>query len=254
MTVAFVLVVLLLAWLFFHPMSDLRVYRVGGRALLDGDPLYETRDVTGLPFTYTPFGAILFLPAALMSFSLSMLLSAAIGALALVRSSWIVARLAQGPRASGLVVAAIVGVAVITEPVGWTFSSGQINLLILWLVLEDLAGAVPPRFRGVLVGIAAGIKLTPALFIVYFVATRRYADAARACAAGAVTVLLGLLVQPAQAWDYWTDVAYDDDRMGGVAFAANQSIHGVVERLTGPDASFLLWGSLALVVAVVGVT
>ena len=77
-------------------MIDLRVYRIGGRALLDGVPLYEARDVTGLPFTYTPFAAVLFVPAALLPFALSMVAATVIAAAALVRSAWLVLRLARG--------------------------------------------------------------------------------------------------------------------------------------------------------------
>ena len=236
-----------------HTLVDLRVYRVGGRAILDGVPLYDARDPrTGLPFTYTPFAAVLFVPAALLSAGLAAQLLTLASVAALARSAWIVVGLARGGRPTIGLVAAVGAVVVLTEPVGATLGFGQINLILMWMVLEDLAGSVPPRWRGVLVGIAAGLKLTPGLFVLYLLTIRRWADAGRAVAAGAATVAIGFLVQPGQAWDYWTGVAYDSGRVGGVAFAGNQSVHGAVERLVGPEAPGWLWISLSVAVAVVG--
>ena len=52
---------------------DVDVYRMGGRAWLDGQPLYadgamfHTRGGLDLPFTYPPLAAIVFSPLALVS-------------------------------------------------------------------------------------------------------------------------------------------------------------------------------------------
>lgn len=237
-----------------HSLVDLRVYRLGGRAILDGAALYDARDAaTGLPFTYTPFAALLFVPAALLPSGLAAQLITLASAAALMRCAWLIVRAARaGERPTALPVAAVAAVAVLTEPVGATLGFGQVNLILMWLVLEDLLGAVPARWRGVLVGIATGLKLTPGLFVVYLLATRRWADAARATAACAATIVIGFAVQPGQAWDYWTGIAYDSGRVGGIAYAGNQSVHGAVERLTGPDAPGWLWLSLSVLVVVAG--
>src|SRR4249920_3356334 len=65
--------------------ADLFVYRYGGRAVLDGLPLYETDDpVTGYPFTYPPFAAVTMVPLALLPMWLSAALwtGASVGAMA----------------------------------------------------------------------------------------------------------------------------------------------------------------------------
>jgi alpha-1,2-mannosyltransferase len=250
---ALALLVVAFVYLRTHDLTDLRVYRLGGQAVLDGTSLYDVRDRTGLAFTYPPFAALVFVPAALVPGDLAAQLGTIVAAAALGRSAWIVARLAVGHRPSAALVVGVVAAALVIEPVGSTFGLGQINLLVMWLVLEDVAGAVPARWRGVLTGLATGLKLTPALFVVYFAATRQWAAAARATATGAATVLVGLLVQPTSAWEFWTGTAYDSTRLGGVEHAGNQSVHGTIERLLGPDVPALGWMPVALAVAAFGI-
>ena len=78
---------------------DLFVYRYGGRAVLDGLPLYEADDpVTGYPFTYPPFAAVAMVPLALLPVWLSAALwtATSVGALAAV-----VVVVAASPRSAG---------------------------------------------------------------------------------------------------------------------------------------------------------
>ena len=69
--------------------TDLVVYQFGGRAVLDGLLAFGVRDpVTGLPFTYPPFAAVVMVPLAPLPAWLAAALwtGASVGALA--RSSW----------------------------------------------------------------------------------------------------------------------------------------------------------------------
>ena len=61
----------------------------------------------------------------------------------------------------------------ILEPIQSTIFFGQINLLLAVAVALDLL-VVPPRFRGVLIGAATAIKLTPAVYILYLVMRRQF--------------------------------------------------------------------------------
>jgi alpha-1,2-mannosyltransferase len=241
-------------------LVDLSVYRTGGRAVLDGNDIYTVREVrTGLPFTYPAFAALLFVPLAAIGIGLGQLLFSLVSGLALLRVVWLVARAVLAPGADGrarqvratyAVAAALLVLAVALEPVGQTFTFGQINLVLLWLVVEDLLGALPARLRGVGVGVAAGLKITPALFVVYLLVVRRWHDAARAAGAFAVTVALGFAVLPGPSWRYWTGIAYDARRVGGVAYAGNQSIDAVLIRLSSIDGAKAAWlVCAALVVA-----
>jgi len=238
------------------PMVDLAVYRAGGRAVLDGRALYTMHAPgTGLPFTYPPFAALAFVPLAAIGVGLGQLLFSVVSLLALGRVVWVVVGRALPPttdaalRFSG---AAVVGALALSfEPVLSTLSFGQVNLVLLALIVEDLLGSVPARFRGVLVGVAAGLKITPALFVVYLVVVGRYRDAARAVAGFAVTLALGFALLPDASWRYWTGIAYDARRVGGVAYAGNQSIDAVLIRLSSIDGARLAWLAAAAVVTVV---
>jgi uncharacterized membrane protein len=68
---------------------------------------------------------------------------------------------------------AIAAVGLWVEPLVGTLLFGQINVLLLALVVGDLA--LPDRFRGkgIGIGLAAAIKLTPLIFIPYLLLTRR---------------------------------------------------------------------------------
>jgi hypothetical protein len=84
--------------------------------------------------------------------------------------------------------------ALLTEPVFRTMYLGQVNLLLMALVIGDLAQPDERRVKGMAVGIAAGIKLIPLVFIPYLLLTRRFRAAAMAAGAFAGTVVLGFLV------------------------------------------------------------
>ncbi len=241
------------------PMVDLSVYRAGGRAVVDGRDLYTMKAPgTGLPFTYPPFAALSFVPLAVIGVGLGQILFTGVTLLALARVVWLVAGRALpstlAPSTSRAVhffaAAALGALALGLEPLAATLSFGQINVVLLWLIVEDLLGAVPARWRGVLVGVAAGLKLTPGLFIVYLLLVGRPRAAARALAGLAVTVALGFAVLPGESWRYWTGIAYDARRVGGVAYAGNQSIDAVLIRLSSIEGAKVAWLIVALVVTV----
>ena len=161
--------------------TDLFVYQYGGQAVLDGLPVYESGDpVTGLPFTYPPFAAVLMVPLALLPAWLAAALwtGASVGALAAVV---VLVRRALGRPAPGWLVALVTGGALALEPVWQNLTFGQVNLFLMLAVLVDL---VRPerRWSGVLVGIAAGVKLTPLVFVVLLVLVGRRTAAGRAVA------------------------------------------------------------------------
>lgn len=129
------------------------------------------------------------------------------------------------------------------------------------MILADLAGGggdaggsrTRRRLRGAGVGIATGIKLTPAIFIVHLLLTRQFRAAATATATAACTVLVGLLVAPRDTLDYWSGTFLESDRIGVVASQMNQSVNGLLVRLSGiAEPPFLLWLTLALATAALG--
>ena len=228
--------------------ADLSVYRYGGRAVLDGLSLYEADDpVTGYPFTYPPFAAVVMVPLALLPVWLSAALwtAASVGAMAAVV---VVARRALGRSTPGWLVALLTAAAVALEPVWQNLAFGQVNALLMLAVLVDLVGP-QRRWSGVLVGIAAGVKLTPLLFVVLLVLIGRRTAAGRALVTFAGTVALGFAVMPGPAASYWTEGLFDASRVGPPALAHNQSVYGALSRLLEGEPPTLLWLAVAVPLA-----
>ena len=222
--------------------------------MLDGVPALDSRDpVIGLRFTYPPFAALLMVPLALLPAWLAAALwtGASVGALAAVV---VVVRRALGRPAPGWLVALVTGGALALEPVWQNLAFGQLNLFLMLAVLVDL---IRPerRWSGVLVGIAAGVKLTPLVFVVLLVLVGRRTAAGRAVLAFAGTVAVGFVAAPGSS-AYWSDGLVDAGRVGPPSLAHNQSVYGALTRLLDGEPPTLLWlaiaGPIALAALIVG--
>lgn len=233
---------------------DLSVYQYGGRLLVDGLPLYGSRDpATNLRFTYPPFAAVAMTPLAALPAWLATAVwtAASVGALA---ATIALAGRAWGRTVPARTVALLTAGAVALEPVWQNLTFGQINLLLMLAILADL---VRPerRWAGVLIGIAAGVKLTPLVFVVLLVLVGRRAAAVRALLAFAATVAIGFAVAPSAATTYWTDNLIKAGRVGPPELAHNQSVFGLLTRLLDHPPSTRLWlviaGPIAVAVVIV---
>jgi alpha-1,2-mannosyltransferase len=144
----------------------------------------------------------------------------------------------------------------LTEPVFRTMYLGQVNLLLMALIIGDLRQSDDRRLKGVAVGIAAGIKLVPLVFIPYLLLTRRYRAAAMAASAFAATVIIGFIVVPADSADWWLHgLFFDDSRTGFVGWGGNQSLRAILTRLAGSiNGATVEWVAVALLAAVIGLT
>ena len=239
-------------------MIDLEVYRTGGQAWLDGSQLYA-KDFPGtlqgpqLPFTYPPIAAILFGGLALIPLWLGKVLICVATFLAATGTCLAVASKLGFRQAVLLsVVAGSAVVGVLSQPFRSTLDFGQLNALLMVLVAVDCLAVRSDRFRGILIGLAAAIKLTPAVFIIYFLVRRDWRAAIMTIASFAFFTLLGLVFAFRDTKDYWFDALLDPSRVGGLAYATNQSLRGVLHRLH-PPAESKLWALLALAVLAVAV-
>ncbi|GAA3086136.1 glycosyltransferase 87 family protein [Pseudonocardia yunnanensis] len=262
---------------------DLQVYRFGVQAWLSGGGLYgplpQTAAHIALPFIYPPFAALAMIPLAVVPWVVAWTGLLALSTLSLGATLYVVARRLweAGGRAGALSVASIalpLALAVepgkiidfnapdasprpplSLEPVSQTIQFGQINLLLMALVAIDCLVARPRWPRGMLVGIAAAIKLTPAAFVLYFLLRRDYRSAATAAVSGAVATAIGFVVAPGQSWTFWLD-----NPAGGVSgspFFTNQTFEAVLVRAhVDGSARTICWlllsaGLLALAVPVI---
>lgn len=219
---------------------DADVYRSGAAAVLEGSSLYgqlfTVRDAV-LPFTYPPLAALLFLPLAFLPVEVAGVILTALSLLAL----WFV--LALTLRALGCDwrwAVWLLPIAALFEPVRDTIAFGQINLLLMALVVMDALG----RRRlstGALAGLAAAVKLTPAVFVLYFLLRRDYRAAAVMGGTAAVATLAVGAIMPNTSWLYFTDVLGDTGRIGSPAYSKNQSIAGLLARVTDAGWADYVW-------------
>jgi alpha-1,2-mannosyltransferase len=240
------------------PFVDLTVYRYGGQAILHGAHLYALRFPGALAFTYPPLAALLFAPLTVPAMALlKPLLTAASLALLVVMlrsalrlspvSTWL-----NGDQATRLALLAAAA-ALWLEPVWTTLRYGQIDLLIGALVLYDLSRADSSRWKGVGIGLAIAVKLTPAIFMAYLLLTRRYRAAVTSAAVFVATVALGFIAIPGDSASYWSGAFIDPSRVGRIENAANQALRGAWARLLHSMNVEALWLLTAGLVGVAGI-
>jgi len=246
-------------------MIDLMVYRAEGETVRAGGDLYALRTTEAhLPTTYPPFAALLFTPLSLLDTANMRTLATAANLALLVMFVALSLRLAGHARVES--VWWVSAAAVWCEPVWTTLRYGQINLLLAVLVLWDLSRRPGHRWAGVGIGIAAAIKLTPALFAVFLLVTGLVEVARRgsggpwfrhtrgAAAAFAGATLLAAAVLPYDSWRFWTRMVFEAGRVGLVEDTANQSLRGVLARLLHTAEPGAWWAATAAVAGAAGLT
>ena len=239
------------------PFVDLTIYRLGGQAVLHGGHLYALRFPGALAFTYPPFAAMAFTLLAPLSMGLLkpavtvgsiVLLPAMLGfALRLPGMSWRMSR-EEAARLALLAAAA----AVWLEPVWTTLRYGQIDILLATLILYDLSRPDGSRWKGAGIGLATGLKITPAIFAVYLLASRRYRAAVVSLTVFAGTVILGFAFIPGDSREFWGGAFIDPRRVGRIENAANQTLRGAFARLEHSVNVDGWWLATAAIVGLVG--
>lgn len=223
----------LLPLLWDHTGADLKVYRLGGWTILTDPPaLYDARlRSIAMPFTYPVFGALVMIPFAVLTWPLAYAASIVASGVALI-AIWRLGLRSFTAKPHPAVLVTLVAASLLLEPVRETLSYGQINLILCAVILYDLLDG-KHRHRGLWIGIAAGIKLTPLVFLGLLLVTRQRRALANAAASFLGTVVLGFLVAPGTALHYWTHLLGETTRIGGLAYAGNQSWNGFLIRLSG---------------------
>lgn len=243
------------AWTYLVPNGanfvDLHVY-VGGAAALDHPgTLYsyvyadQTPDFP-LPFTYPPFAAVALYPMHFVPFGVL----AFLWHVAIVAALYGVVRISQrliGTAADRRAAMLWTAVSIWIEPLRSNFDYGQINV---FLVLAVLYAVYTTRWwlSGLLVGLAAAVKLTPAVAGIYLLGARRWSAALFSLAVFLFSIGVSLFVVGDQARYYFTDLLGDAHRVGPIATSFNQSWRGAISRILGYDAGY---GPLVLAALVI---
>ncbi len=229
---------------FFHPARfptpyriDLDVYRTGAQVFLDGGALYglipELANGKELPFTYPPIAAALFTvftPIPLWVGSL--LLTCASIACVAITLRLVLQNVSARPKAQlwWLVIAAM-AIGLWFGPIKETLSFGQVNVILMLLIVVDALYGRGRWWGGMLIGLAIAIKLTPAVFLLLFVLRRDWRGALTTVVSFLAFTGVGYLLMPRDSVQYWTSTLLDPARIGRLAYASNQSINAVLVRV-----------------------
>jgi alpha-1,2-mannosyltransferase len=257
-------------WWMFN-LVDLRVYLAGGLIVRHVEPVYNPHLATplyswqGYPkesllFTYPPFAAVAFAVVSFIPWSAAQPLSVAANIVLLLAALWVTFR-ALGYRNAQVRLGAtlLTGAVVLwTEPVLRTLYFGQVNIALMALILWDLTQPdtrASRWWKGAGVGIAAGIKLVPLIFIPYLLLARKFRQAAVAAAAFGSTIVAGFVFLPADSRRWWLHGLFlDSSRTGFIPWGGGQSLRALLARtMDSVAAAQPVWLVAAVLVGVVGI-
>jgi alpha-1,2-mannosyltransferase len=150
--------------------------------------------------------------------------------------------------------ALLAGLCLWVEPVRYSIQLGQINLVILAVVVADLLGSPERKWAGVGIGLVAGIKLTPAIFLIYLVLIGRRRAGLVGTATFLATVALGFAILPTDSATYWLGGKFDNPQRVSPDPTVSSSVRGLFLRLHSPTGvATAVALSLALLCVVVAV-
>ena len=222
---------------------DFSIYRMGAMTIFDNEgftkdlyaPAFVEIGVLKLPFTYPPFAALVFLPFAFLPLEVGK----AIMVLGTTAAAWwLSATIYNYAQTSGRAlplqgrlgrtgtIAALTIVVMLCGPWRRTFDLMQINPLIMALILADFVRPATRVPRGVLIGIAGGVKLTPLVFGLILLVRRDWKGIATLGATFFGTIALGFILMPKDAPEFWFSALTNPSRVGGLNFVDNVSIQG----------------------------
>lgn len=211
-------------------LLDVGVFRDAGAAFIDGAPLYEGfPSRSGFAFIYPPFAALLFVPLTWVpELAMDIMWNCSIVAALFAIMAMACHRL--GLRPWWAWAAALTGFATCLDTMSSNLYYGQINIFLVFLVAADVLGYTPKPVRGLGIGLAAGIKLTPAAYAVIFLARKDWWSIARSAGFFALTAVIGFIFRPGESVYFWTEEFFATDRGGDVFYPPNQGLGGMLSR------------------------
>lgn len=233
--------------------GDYEVYRWAVHTWLAGGDYINTRsplrNPDPLPWVYPPFALLPLAPFALVPSAVGLSMLNAVDVLALGVTLYLLTRHAwpsAGTRGALAVAAAGSPLTFLLEPVHACVGQGQVNIALMGLIALDCLTRAPWWPRGLLVGIAAAIKLTPAAFLLFFLFRKDYRGALTTVVTAAGCTAIGFAVDFTASVDYWFHRGPAAD-VAGHALNSNQSVLGALSRLDLPPlARNVAWVLLCL--------
>jgi len=223
-----------------EPEMDFQVYRTGARHIFRSDLYSSQIEVLGrhLSFTYPPLAGLLFWPISRLSPFAGQILWNASNLVALVALIALSIAAARSRRLVGsdwrTALMLLLPVALLLYPVRSDLALGQINIMLILMIVADLTTGLSWRGRslphGLLIGLAAAVKLTPLVFIPYLVVSRQWRAATNATLTFVLVTGAMFVLSPSVSWVYFTRDAFDVKRVGNSLTIGNQALHAAIVR------------------------
>jgi alpha-1,2-mannosyltransferase len=237
---------------------DLNIYNHAGLIVRHApDTLYTWHFLPGVQYLYTPFAALGFAAGSLLPWAVLKWLMTVASLAAMVFTVWVTfGQLGWRGSNRAAAVLAVSAVALWTEPVLRSVQVGQIELLLMALIAWDLCQSDDRKWKGAGVGLAAGIKLVPLIFILYLLLAGKRRQAAVASAVFAGTVVVGFAALPHDSVKWWLTGYFlhaGDFSNTSQGSLLNQSLLALVTRTpAGTSSVTALWLLLAVVIGCLG--
>lgn len=126
----------------------------------------------------------------------------------------------------------LLGQALFLQPVWFTVTDGQINAVLFFLVTLGLWAVLTKRQNtaGLVLGVAAVLKLTPALLVWYALLKRQYRVVVVSAAVFLLLHLCAELLLPGINWQYWRYIVDDISKQGGASYR-DQSVQAFLYKM-----------------------
>lgn len=237
---------------------DVYVYWYALNNWFSGNSLYDwyaLPDYKMYPFTYPPFGAWALSPLTWFDYETAarlMIMAIALQTAVIVA---LIGRSLGWSWGSAFAIApwAAILVQQCLEPFTQSVGFAQVNTAMMALVMIDVAAPDSWKGRGVASGLAAAIKLTPAIAVLIFLLRRQWRSAITMVATSLAVTLLSWVISPGESARFFFDAMWDPQRAGDAYYTSNQNLKGFVARALPENTWSIAWAitvALALVAAV----
>jgi alpha-1,2-mannosyltransferase len=247
-----------------HPLAltldwfDLNIYNHAGLITRHAPAtLYSWHFLPGVQYLYTPFAALGFAAGSLLPWVVLRWLMTVASLAAVPATVWVTfGQLGWRGRDRAAAVLAVSAVAMWAEPVLRSVQVGQVELVLMVLIAWDLCQPDRRRWKGAGIGVAAGIKLVPLIFIAYLLLAGKLRQAAVATGVFAATVVIGFIALPHESVTWWLTGYFlhaGDFSNTSLGSLLNQSLLALVTRTpAGTGSVAALWLGVAAVVGCLG--
>lgn len=234
---------------------DVYVYWYALNNWFSGNSLYDwyaLPDYKMYPFTYPPFGAWALSPLTWFDYETAARLMIMAIALQTALIVALIGRSLGWSWGSAFAIApwAAILIQQCLEPFNQSVGFAQVNTAMMALVMIDVAAPDSWKGRGVASGLAAAIKLTPAIAILIFLLRRQWRSAITMVATSLTVTLLSWIISPSESARFFFDAMWDPQRAGDAYYAGNQNLKGFVARALPENAWSITW-AIAVVLALV---